>query len=95
MNDTLLNQDEIDSLLNQINNENNSDTENKENENQLKTYKKIFRPLKKSVEKFQFPRRSPIIKKENVVLNPEPSYIPKKNETVVYTLDGYIKRRYK
>jgi len=97
MAEPIVEQDEIDQLLNQINDATDGDSpeDYKEKEISIREGTKIFRPFRKPIEKFNYPTKSPVIKRKNVVLNPKDTYNPKKNETVVYTMAGYLRHKHR
>jgi len=89
-------QDEIDRLLNEINGMNGEQSnaaETVESSISIGEGIKVFKPFKKPVEKFTYPHKSSVIKKDNIILNPDNSYVPDKNKVVVYTLPCYLAKR--
>ena len=82
-------QKDIDELLNTINSGNNLD-EIPEN-NEVIVEEKVFRIQKKPILKINIPYKSPVIKSENVIFNPESNINGSKEKTVVWSLNNYMK----
>ena len=84
----LLSQQEIDDLLNSSM----SDDEIMEEDTheKLPHERKIYSYKVYKNSRFSFPYNSPVIKKENIVFNPNPESAELLNKVVVRTLDNYV-----
>ena len=88
----LLSQKEIDNLLNStISAEETSDKVSEVAEEKVKSRPKTFAYNKVRKVRFTYQYQSPVIKKENLVFNPDQDTIDFGNKVIVRTLDNYIK----
>jgi hypothetical protein len=88
----LLSQKEIDNLLNStISAAETSDSVSEVAEEKVKSRPKTFAHNKVRSVRFTYSYQSPVIKKENLIFNPEPDKVEIGNKVIVRTLDNYIK----
>ena len=82
-------QKDIDELLNTINSGNNLD-ETPEN-NEVIDEEKVFRIQKNPILKINIPYKSPVIKSENIIFDPESDINSSEEKTIVWSLNNYMK----
>ena len=88
----LLSQKEIDNLLNStISAEETSDSVSEVTEERGKSRPKTFAHNRVRSVRFTYTYQSPVIKKENLIFNPDPDRDITENKVIVRTLDNYIK----
>jgi len=89
-----MSQEQIDALLEEVNK---TETENKLEEIAEATggtkQGRLFKRAKKKELRFPNMYRSPIIKEENIIYNPQPKEVIPKNKIVVISLN-YLKEKY-